>query len=395
GHAVAAVFTWSEQESTLLEAEPTFFGPAESFTDEEGRGIDGQVQDVSRFGPLTLVSGLSYARADVDGMTGFIFPEGRLGTPASLETRHVTGYAYGTLSLGGNDRMPGRIQVPGLGQGGVFGVPITADLTLGLSVDRFRINQDDGDLDETETTVSPKAGLRIDFGSWMTLRGGWMRAVTPDTLVLQRLEPQTVAGLTQLTDARGGVPVTTYGGGIDLRPHPRLELGVEGLERRLARAPTEGEGRDERQSELRFHADAILSDRLTATLGFERIVVNGSLVDFTDLDDYAVTEATVGMNWFDPSGFFLTGRVGVAHHRSGINDGNVDGIVVERDTFPVSTVTGGYRLPKGQGVVSLELRNVTGSDFGFEDRPGLSGSLISEPRYSREFSAVGRVTLSF
>ncbi|MEM1384844.1 MAG: hypothetical protein AAGG06_14495, partial [Pseudomonadota bacterium] len=64
--------------------------------------------------------------------------------------------------------------------------------------------------------------------------------------------------------------------------------------------------------------------------------------------------------------------------------------------FPIGRLTFGFRLPNERGIVSLDIENAFDSDFSFEDRPLLSGGAsLAEPRFAREFTALGRVTLNF
>lgn len=174
-----------------------------------------------------------------------------------------------------------------------------------------------------------------------------------------------------------------------------MEFGVEGLRRRLERGPADLELPDGRQAELRANLDAILGKRFTGTLGLEWITAESAQPFISELSDYSVIEGTVGLNWFHPSGFFIGGRAGVAHHRSEGADPDTGVVDTSRDTFPISELVGGYRLPEGRGVVTLEISNISDTDFGFADRPGLPGTLNAEPRYAREFSAIGRITLGF
>ncbi|MEL6266633.1 MAG: hypothetical protein AAFR52_13465, partial [Pseudomonadota bacterium] len=138
--------------------------------------------------------------------------------------------------------------------------------------------------------------------------------------------------------------------------------------------------------------------RGTATMAFRggfAATVSGTRLDaeaedrLSDIPDYEVTEIAAGLSWFHPSGFFARGRTGVVHH------GFVNGEERGTDNFPILDLTLGYRLPNGRGVATFEMRNATGTEFGFEDRPALPEGSFAEPRYARSFTAMGRLTLGF
>ncbi|MEM6972766.1 MAG: FecR domain-containing protein [Pseudomonadota bacterium] len=389
-HALAVVGTWTEQERDETNPDLSDLGRSIVFGDEDGRAIDVQAQHVGRFGPFSTVSGLSIARSDTAGSRGLDFGSFDFSVPLEQKTRHESGYLYATISFGTETGGEGRL-VPSVFAGAtLMGAPVSADLTLGVTVDRFRREIIEFDpLSDRDTTVSPKLGLRVDVGDFLTLRGGVMQAVAPDSLAPQRLEPQTVAGLTQLTDSPGGSQVTTWGGGIEIRPIPNVDFGIEGLKRTISAAPDDTLSDDANQSELRVHMDALLGERFTAGIAVERLTAAVPGFTLLDVRDYRVTEATARVGWFHPAGFFATARAGVARHR--VEFGDMTG----RDTFPITDLELGYRLPEGRGVVALEIRNATDSSVGFFDRPTLPNVTSTEPRFARDFTAIGRVTVGF
>jgi hypothetical protein len=61
----------------------------------------------------------------------------------------------------------------------------------------------------------------------------------------------------------------------------------------------------------------------------------------------------------------------------------------DKDSFFVTDVALGYRLPRRLGVASLEIRNLFDEEFKFQDsEPGNVGN-------SRDRSIFGRLTLTF
>jgi hypothetical protein len=135
--------------------------------------------------------------------------------------------------------------------------------------------------------------------------------------------------------------------------------------------------------------NATFGERFAGSLDFVRIDAEGGPGSL-ELTNYEVTEVTAGLGWFHPSGFFARGRAGVAWHEfSGANG-------ADDDTFPVTEISLGYRLPNERGIVSLDILNVVDSDFGFEDRQIEAGtSPVAQPRYPREFTALLRARLKF
>ncbi|MEO1458952.1 MAG: hypothetical protein AAFV49_15540, partial [Pseudomonadota bacterium] len=367
-HDVAAVLTHSRQDETLT-TERLSGSRDDLFTD--GRAIDGQLQHVSRLGPLALVSGLAYADTESDAVFTFQGANGEVFTrPLFEDTEQFTAYSYAMLSH------------QGLGPVGPL------ELTLGGSVDHFDLTADAFNTNDRFTVFNPKIGARIGLPGGLTLRGAWTKTVTPEEIAQQRLEPVTVAGFTQFADQPGGTRVSTAGIGLDAKPLPWLSLGAEGVRRRIEAVVLSAQNNDTEEFEVSAFANATFARRFSAGLKFRRIDTEAADTVF-DLDAFRSTEFTGTLGWFHPQGWFLSGEAGVGFHRFEFQG------AADEDTFPILKLSAGYRLPERRGVLSLDLSNVIDSDFGFQDRPLQSNFLLARPRFAREFTAIGRLTLSF
>ncbi|MDT8344957.1 MAG: TonB-dependent receptor, partial [Thermohalobaculum sp.] len=373
---VAVVGSYVDTDGGNRAGEANFFSPrVTSFGDTEV--FDVQAQHVGRFGPLSTVAGLSYT--DTSGTFGAVLDFGPFAfslPPFSFDQSRVSGYAYGTW----------LIENPG---------PFTAlELTGGLSVDAI-------DSDTTSfrdvTKVNPKAGVRLEVIDGLTLRGAYTRTVQHPQVVDERLEPVSVAGFVQYVDQFNNSEVEQVGVGLDAAVTSWLDIGAEGVRRWIELDPSSlglltGET-DE--LEIRAYANASFLDRFAARLDIVHLdAESDGAATINDLGRFEVSEVTAGLGWFHPSGFFASGRVGVGW-TDFVNTANTvrpQGA----DTFPITEISLGYRLPNRRGLLSLDLLNVADADFGFEDRTveGAANPLAA-PRFAREFTALARLRLSF
>jgi len=368
-------------------------GPAplvNSVTNQDDRALEMQLQHVGTFGQLTTQIGGSLARTetDLDINSRFLFsiPLPFPGLPPLLvpisirqmpsgETDHVNIYGYGTWRKDGLGPLAG------------------AEITGGLSLD-FYDNNGFGGQDTTE--VNPKFGARLFQTDDIALRGAYTETLTPVDLLNQRLEPVSVAVFVQFFDQVAGATVNQAAGGLDARilPDlwPNLWVGAEGA-RRWIDSPAGGASFDTNETAIRAYANTTFGDRIAA--GVEASYEMSKSNFAPDLDEFESTEVRGRVSYFHPSGFFAAASGGWVWHQFADNLATVLPRA-GRDNFPVFDLAAGFRLPNQRGLISIEMQNVPDTSFGYEDRPLVAVSTpIATPRYAREFTVLGRLTLNF
>ncbi|MBK0399143.1 FecR domain-containing protein [Limibaculum sp. M0105] len=372
-HDVALVGTYVRTNEGRRAGDATFSRPLLT-TSGDSESYSVQAQHVGRFGNVSTVSGLSYddfegtSIAELDfGAFGFLLP------PFFLDQQRFSAYAYGTW----------LIENPG---------PFAAlELTGGLSLD---VIDTDRPAPDDLTRVNPKFGARLDVIDGVTLRGAYMRTVQYAQPVDERLEPVTVAGFVQYVDQFSGSIVNQAGLGFDAAVTDWLDIGAEGMRRWVDINPLTVPG-DTDELEIRAYVNASFLDRFAARLDFRHLDAESSGSALAnDLNSFEATEVTAGLGWFHPSGFFVSGRAGV-----GWTDFvNTKNTVRQSgsDTFPITELSLGYRLPDRRGIASIDFLNVVDADFGFEDRTVESSSNpLAAPRFARDFAALARLRLRF
>ncbi|MEM8819667.1 MAG: TonB-dependent receptor [Pseudomonadota bacterium] len=365
----AIVVTHTVEDTEIVQ--PLSLGFGQTVTETDGEATDVQGQHIGRFGPVTIVSGFTYADADFDGAalvdTGFGFP---FEMPLEVDTEQVTVYTYATY----RDALPFD-----LGR---------AEVTLGGSVDHVSIEDLDPSVSEDQTFFNPKVGVRYSPTDWLSIRGAWTRTVVPASITQQRLEPTTVAGFVQGADQEVGSRVSTIGVGFDARIAPWLTATAEGTRRRIETPAVSDAFEDTEEFEIRGSLDATLANQFAAGLDVRYVDTESGDV-FSDLEQFEYTEVKARLGWFHPEGFFASVSAGVVFHEFEGND------QTGSDTFPVVGLSAGYRLPDQRGIVSVDIQNLTDSTVRFEDRPLQSSSNFAEPRFAREIAVIGRVVVGF
>ncbi|MEM1382831.1 MAG: FecR domain-containing protein, partial [Pseudomonadota bacterium] len=332
---IAGIGTYVDQET----AEKTEGIPTDVFNQD---AVEGQLQHVGRFGPFSTVAGGFFSETD------FAFG----GVPEqAFETTNFNGYGYVTLSIDDLGPLAG------------------AEITGGFSVDVFDTEFFD---DFDDTTVNPKAGVKLFLTDDIILRGAFTQTLKPVQILDQRLEPVTVAGFPQFFDTTNGARTRQYGVGADIRLTPWLSTGAEASWRRTETpTPFTGAlpGTEDTTDEREFSAyiDAAFANRFSTSLNLRHLDTESEFI--FDLAEFRVTEIEASIGWFHPSGFFASGGIGYVFHDF---IGDVGG-VEQSDDFPIGRLTFGFRLPNERGIVSLDIENAFDSDFSFEDRPLLSG----------------------
>ena len=341
--------------------------------------IDLQAQHVGRFGPFTTVAGGSFIdySGDFQTLLDFGFGPTFAGSSFAKEER-MSLYGYATW------------------RSGAAGLFENVELTAGLSIDNAETTTGDNFAAiESETTrVNPKLGVRVDLTDGFAVRAALTRTQQPFGLAEERLEPVTVAGFTQYLDQFGGADVWQGAIGAEARLTGWLTAGAEAYRREVEVLRQPPLTPEVSETEIRGYLDASIGDRIAVSLDVEHLASDAEPAS-GDLADYELTEVSGRVGYFHTSGFFASGRVGVAWH-SFESPGAFPGPTAGSDTFPITELSLGYRLPDRRGIASIDLLNLTDADFRYQARGITAASQpATAPRFARDLTVMARLRLSF
>lgn len=290
-------------------------------------------------GRLLLGGGHYRANGDLD-VNGFMLDQ---------RVRQHNGYAYGYVEG------PGRMQ-----------------WTVGLAVDSVEADTID------KTRVSPKLGLVWALDGRTTLRAAALRAVNRELIGKGTIEPVQVAGFVQFFDDPAGTRGDRYALGIDRRLREGLNVGFEASWRQLERPYLDFlEGRqtsDARQQLHRLYAYWTPARRwaLRAEYRYQKDTYDEDFPLIVETGNWGIFDLRthslpLGIRYSDPSGW-LADVVVTGYHQSG------DFVVTTSEqqrhatnTFWLSDVRVGYRLPWRSGLVSVGVRNLFDTEVQFQD----------------------------
>jgi tetratricopeptide (TPR) repeat protein len=264
------------------------------------------------------------------------------------------------------------------------------DLTLGLSGD---------DLDgvvSTRRQLNPKFGLRWQLDDATVIRAAGLRVLKRGTVSEQTLEPTQVAGFNQLYDDDEGTERRIYGVALERRLTRAVDTGIEWTQTDIERpyfdfftnsAATGDWEESVGKAWLYWRPD----DRwaLGAEYLYEKFERDAS--EFNPWYDEVTThEVPLWARYHHPSGF-SAGLRATHIDQEGLFRGRLDGTtaIPGSDDFWTVDASVAYRLPKRQGMLSFEIRNLFDEEFVFEEIDD------AQPRVQPEMTAFVRITLSF
>jgi len=256
--------------------------------------------------------------------------------------------------------------------------PKNLSWTLGLSVDKL-----DGENDGNFHQVNPKVGILWNITEDTTLRFAYFRSLKRSLLTDQTIEPTQLAGFNQLFDDYIGTDSSRYGLAIDQRFSRSLFAGIEASRRELKR-PYDVE--DTEQS-LRAYVNWMPISRVAATASYDFDDFSRSAAYGSSFMKTHTVSAT--LKYFDPSGTFLSAGINFIDQSQSLAD------TPGHDSFSITNVGIGYRLPKRLGIVSLDVNNIFDEKFSFVGYyPYRSPSIHNLP-FLPERTILGRITLAF
>jgi tetratricopeptide (TPR) repeat protein len=366
---VIAVGAYQTFDQTMSDQTPVGFPPGSSAsgTADDNTRV-GELQIISRHHALRLVAGLGYYRSDVDELvlTSIVMDE--IATTDTEPTENFDAYGYGYFSL-----------------------PLGAVLTAGLSVDHFNGSPED------TTEYNPKAGLTWLLTPDTRLRAAAFRTFARSFISQQTIEPTTVAGFQQYRDEWLGTTSWTYGAGLDQRLTDAALAGVE-LTRRTPSVPAQeiqptGEmvlqhyDSDETGARAYCYWMPCGEAAFSAEYLYDRTEPEDGYTPFAH--DVTTHRVPLACRVFLPGGFTPRAQLSYIDQHRLTPDMMSGEMARQSDNFWILDVGLGYRLPKRNGTLALELRNLTDRQFEYEELDPL------QPVACRERTVLVKLTLSF
>lgn len=267
-------------------------------------------------------------------------------------------------------------------------VPENIIWTLGLGYVSFKQSKEQFlDIDQ----LNPKFGLQWAITENVGLRLASFKTLKPRLIVQQTIAPTQIAGFNQFFDAPNGTTAESQGIGLDFRFADGLYGGLEGVQRDL-QIPI-------------FNASSGVFDffdgREKAYLGylywtphphwairseyrFDRFSAEGIVNLPFDLHLFGAYQVDTNrlpliVRYFSPSGVFGEISLTYVYQKAkidGVPFNETGELFVGSNKFILVDTAVGYRLPKRQGILSLEIKNLLDRNFHYEE---ISSQLSPEP----------------
>ena len=348
----------------------TFFGTF--LGDFDRSGYLAELQQQWRSERLSLIAGAGYSSYDEDISDTVPNPP---PLPPDEVTSHedlyaANGYLYAHLRL-----------------------PQSVVWTLGLSLESSQ-----GGLRDRER-LNPKVGVTWHLTKDTTFRAAVLKQLNRELPDDQTLEPTQVAGFNQFFADGDGWEMLRYGAALDHRFNKRLYVGAEAARREIEALFSD------------FFSGTTKTDNLYENLAraylywaplewlaaraeyrfesYERSLDSPGLENIKELETHFVP---LGLNFFCPMGLTL-GVTTTYVDQEG--DFLVFGmspfpeVAEDRDSFWISDLALGYRLPKRIGKIGLELRNVFNTAFNYLDMDA------AFTEFYPERTVLGKLSFSF
>jgi tetratricopeptide (TPR) repeat protein len=347
----------SDREDRLTETAPLAF-PFDTVSTDltiDTKGDQYEAQYLFTRGSLKLVVGAGYSDAEVREQTSLFFDSllDPPGPPDFLDfsidavtdgnIEHARGYAYANVNIS-----PAVVA------------------TLGVSYDDYQ------EAPVEETSVNPKFGVIWAVNQALTLRAAAFKVLKPALFNNRTLEPTQIAGFNQLFDDPSATKSTRYGLGLDWIARPGLTFGAELTWRDLEEPIIDFAGGavfEDREEELhRAYVYWTPTDRMAATaeVVYDRYQSSGDITSETNIPELVRTVSVpVGLKYFLPNG--LSAGIGGTYVDQRVRRYEFATQGEGEDSFFVVDASLAYLLPRRLGVLSLQVRNLFGEEFDYQD----------------------------
>ncbi len=323
---------------------------------------DVQVQFISRSERWNIVAGGGASRIDTDAFNRITLPSETITSDLSSTTDQYGLYGYVNTELPSNVRT-----------------------TLGLSYDSF--DDDSRDIDR----VNPKVGVDWQLSESLRFRAVGARSLKRALVIDQTLEPTNIAGFNQLYDDFNGTKSDLYGAAIDASLDTNLFGGIEYVRRKLDIPSLSEEGVFlEKQDEKMYRAYLYWAISDQFGLGATYI---GEKFDSTFPSRLENDIFSVSLRYFHPVGIFFELQPTYVEQDVVAEEGVGE---VLNESFVVTDVAIGYRLPRRRGTVRLEVLNLFDEEFLYEDLSFTTADPFrSNARFIPDRAVRAQLTLNF
>lgn len=330
-----------------------------------------EVRLLKQFSRARLTFGASYAESDIEfqqSVTSQLpFPPFTVAFTSETDTtsRQTSSYAYSWLDMTEN-----------------------LTLVLGASVDDF----DDPILSRSQ--LNPKLGFIWQVTADTVLRAASFRTLYRNLATWQTIEPTEVAGFNQLFFGTEGEDTRHTGVAIDHSFNNSLHAGYS-LTRRKSTVPYEGFASDEQRAKF---DDRLGQGYLYWTPTNKLAVAMEYIYERTRHEgffDMAWAEEVAELNthrfpltvsWFTPSGMSASLTATYVEQDGLFSQPPAAGLVEDEDRFWVVDARLNYRLPKRQGMIGLQVRNLFDEEYNFQNTDRTTPTLIPERYVSAQVS---------
>jgi hypothetical protein len=273
-----------------------------------------------------------------------------------------------------------------------------ADLTLGGSYATVDFEKREVSPFASESysrsRFNPKVGLFVTPWEELSLRGAYFETLGKSVFEDQAvLEPTSVAGLVQRFNDRPGTEARNLGFGADYKIGGYTYVGAEWIRRRFNETSTDASyvvGLDYEngifdnvvalsdfkqylsQDLVRSYAAHTFTERLLGVLEYQ--YSESRRLDPSDFQSYKTHRLGGTMRYFDASGLFAFTR------GTWRNQDRTGGFFLAdgKESFFLVDVGLGYRLPRRNGRISLEVLNVFNQDYEYDQSLGYEAFVSPE-----------------
>jgi tetratricopeptide (TPR) repeat protein len=319
------------------------FGPDAVNQRADENGYQYELQHIYRRDRFNLVTGGAYNYVDTEELFEVV---GLFDETLNDDIEQLHPYVYGTVNF-----------------------PSAFTWTLGVAYDDFEQGP-------TEVTrVNPKLGAQWQVNDALELRAAYFGVVKPGLTTNRTLEPTQVAGFNQFFDDSSGAASTRAGIGFDWRASEAVLLGGELTMRNVSEnfqtGPNSSQTTNWEEQTHRLYANWTVTERIALNTGitFDYFEADRSqLTEFTEVPEKLTTVSVpLGVNYFDPSGFFAGGTLSFVHQDLNRAGNNVSGFGEGDSSFALVDLQAGYRFPRRAGKLTLQVNNLFDQGFDYQD----------------------------
>lgn len=281
---------------------------------------------------------------------------------------------------------------------GYFPLLSTVTLTTGLNYSRI----DNGRNDWQVNRGSPKMGLTWQPVASTSFRLAWLEGVTRTLLAEQTIEPTQVAGFNQFYDDAAGTATKLHGLGMDHEFSSLLYGGMAYVHRDLevpyihaftSGTRAENSRIDWQEQSTKIYLNWLPNSALSVSTEYfyEKLDRSPEFSGTELFEELATHRGRMRLSWFDPSGFRAKCIATYVDQQGTFVDPTSFSYQTQKDSdsFWIIDVSIGYLLPKGYGLINLQLRNLFDTDFNFleidPDKPEFSRDRLLLLQFSKNF----------